>query len=228
MTAHWTSREVVLQRELMDTLSAPMWRGKPRESASQHAERMAKRSLVHVELAQIILSRGLDSFRPSIVFEKPGHLPQEDATLAWHLRTAALPRAPKSSKEIASDWYAWRNLLLDAEGTDQGSALLMLRQIHRCEEARSPEALGYARTFRAFMSMHYPRAPIPTPLEPEPWSRLLHTLTRRREAVADWLLWFPSVGRAPKLKPPASVTDPIPHNHNEPEERDDEQSDIPF
>lgn len=215
----------------LQELGAPAWTGRRVETEAQRVTRHNQRSVILVEVARRAINRGLDGFKPEIVFARPGDLPEDDGELAWHLRVASLPRASKPSKDIASQWYGFRNHVLDAEAKDEGSVVCLLRMLANCE--RAPDSIGveYAKAVRRFLGAEYARAQLPDEIvaecEPE-WRRLVAKLVRRTEVIPTWLLHFPTIGRVPKgttMKAPSSVTDT---SEPTPEEKNDGQEEIPF
>jgi hypothetical protein len=203
--ASWARFCDSVQGEMQETAPPRQGRrGTSFENAEQRAKREARRHAAEYAFADALLQRPLDTWaKPKEVWSRPAHLPEDDGTLYWHLRIAAGPRAPKSSKEIASDYYSWRDEVLAVETHDAANVQLLLRVL--CTLLDLPDRAGekHAITIVSFIESQYAYAlPQPLPREtgdPFAFRRVVYHCVRRKRLIPTWLLW------APTTKPPPGV-----------------------
>lgn len=164
------------------------------------------------------LAEGLAWAKPGLMLSRPATIPMENDALAWHLTMDNRARCPRASKEIASDFWRWRDTVLHREDDDTGKALAVLRTAVQCSAVRDGRGNEVARLCVEFLEQHFGRAigasfaparlPFPLPREEGDelmtFRHLARSLVRREATMPTWLLWFGALPmpRSIRLRPP--------------------------
>lgn len=173
-----------------------------------------------MESAFAQLTLGMESLKPGLVWSRPAVVPQDDAVLIWHLRVSGGRSPARASRDIATDFWRWRNHVLDVEREDGAKVLVLMRAVVSLLDVNDGKGVGLAKTHSDFLMAHYGAAigatlaprQLPDDLPREVGTRrsefhkLCYQLVRREAVLPTWLAWFGSTQLPDGMRPrgPAS------------------------
>lgn len=180
------------------------------ERRESDTEAMARRAgyltaMARFARALVEVAGRLEAMGPSQSFARPSTLPVDDGVLRWHLVRAATRRATAKDRQIASDFYPWRDACLEAVERDTGNVETLIGLgVDALDAPVEAGAADHGRALLLFVEEQW-RTKLPRPA-PRTWGEqrdLAKRIARNVCPAPYWLLW--SWTQAPagvRVRPP--------------------------